>query len=255
MQFMQRDFHVLRRQLRSYAINYGLIYPITYAFAFAYLQSQAYFGPRSTTMGTMLFCGNIIVILMVITYRQTINLLFDLESHKYVEYQITVLNPRLVIVQRILTSTLFTWLFLLPFFPVAYLAVGSKYLQFSAISWLALAGVLFISALCCSAYHQCAAILLPSSDYIGTMWTRVNYILISLGGFWIPLKTMFGYSRVLGTISLLNPLVYVTEGIRQSILGSTEFLSLSVCCTTLLVMTALFIGICWHQFKVRVDHL
>ncbi len=254
LQFLKRDFYIHSKQIKSYLINYVISYPLTGAFAFAYLQTNIYFGTGQARLGTMLFSGNILLVLMLITYKQTIELLFDLENNKFINYQISILHPRLVILERIIFTSLFTFALSLPYFPVAKLILWS-HLDTSATSWPQLLVILYLGSLCCSAYHQLASLVLKSSSQITTLWARVNQVLLHLGGFWIPLYIVRAYSEWLGYVVYLNPLVYISEGLRQALLGGDQFLSFGQCASALIIFSVIFVLLTWRIFKKRVDHI
>lgn len=254
MQFLKRDLHTHRKHFRDYLINYGLLYPAIYAVTLAYLQTNTYFGSGNSRLGTILFAGNILVALMVITYKQTISLLFDLENDRFIDYQITILPPRLVIACRIFSTSLLAFVLALPFFPVAKLLVYSQLYTQNTV-WWQLVVILYLASLCCSAYHQCATLILPSTRQITSLWSRVNHILINFGGFWIPLQTLYAFSPIVGTLAQANPLIYISEGLRQALIGGDQFLSFTICSIMLLAFTLFFTIIAWYQFQRRTDHL
>lgn len=252
--FLWRDAYVHGKHFGRHFINYCLLYPIIYAFCFAYLQTNTYFGQGNTRIGTILFCGNIMLIMMIATYRETVALLFDLENDRFIDYQVTILNPRLVIFERIFFTSLFTFILAIPFFPVGKLVLGSS-LETDATSWHWVYIILYLGSVCCTAYHQLATLLLKKGNQLTSLWSRVNHVLINLGGFWIPLHVMQKYSRILGTIVYANPLLYISEGLRQAVVTGPEFLPLWLCALMLILFSIIFTILCLYQFKKRIDHL
>jgi ABC-type polysaccharide/polyol phosphate export permease len=105
-----------------------------------------------------------------------------------------------------------------------------------------------------AAYHQFFAALI-CMDQIGMFWVRVNYVVMVLGGAFLPTKAIQTYSPLLGKLILLNPLLYVTEGIRGALLGGDEFLSFGICVSMLLLSSVMAIAAAWYVFKRRVDHI
>lgn len=253
-QFFLRDVYVYCRQSWTYIINYCLLYPVMHSFILGYVFPSLYFGSNAALAATTMFSGTIVVNLVVLANIVNIGLLFDLENTRYIDYQITLLSPRLVIVQRILFTSLFTFIILLPFFPISKLLLGSWFVT-TKTSWPALIAMLYLSALCCSAYTQFYACIVPSSRRLRSFWMRINFALITFAGFFIPWHVMKQFSSVLGYVLLLNPLLYITEGLRQAILGSPEYISLWICCSMLLLWTCLLTVACWYFFKKRVDHI
>ncbi len=252
MQFLRRDAYVHTRQLRDHIINYSLIYPTLYMFCFAYLQTAIYFHGQSR-IGAIVFSGTCLVPLVVMAFHITFDLLFDLEKNRHIDYQMMALKPHLIIIEQILFSSIFTFFIMIPFFPLARI-FASSCIDLRHISWPSLYLILYCGSLCVSAYHKLAATLL-TVEKISMFWTRINHILLVLGGFWIPLYTIRSFSPTLGFMLRFNPIVYLTEGLRQSIVGGNDFLPISQCVAALLILSVLFTALACHFFKKRVDHI
>jgi hypothetical protein len=252
LQFLYRDLYVHTRQLLAHIVNYSIIYPALYMFGFAFLQTQIYFNGQAH-IGAIVFSGTCLVPLLVMAFHVTFDLLFDLEKNRHIDFQITLLNPRLILIEQILFASLFTFFIMIPFFPLARIFVSS-YIDLSNISWSSLFIILYLGSLCASAYHKLAAILLTVQK-ISMFWTRVNHILLVLGGFWIPLHIVREFSPTLGFFLRFNPIIYLTEGLRQSVVGGSEFLPIWYCAVALLALSIMFTFLCFYFFKRRVDHI
>jgi ABC-type multidrug transport system permease subunit len=83
----------------------------------------------------------------------------------------------------------------------------------------------------------------------------VIFPMVQLGGLRMPLSVMFQYSYSLGVISLLNPIMFMTEGIRQALFQSSHYLSLAAVFAGLSAGTVLSLVCCLYFFKKRVDHI
>lgn len=252
MQFLHRDLYVYTRQLHNQIVNYSLIYPTLYIFCFAFLQTQIYFHGQSH-IGAIVFAGTCLVPLLVMAFHITFDLLFDLEKNHHIDYQMMVLKPELIIIEQILFSSIFTFFIMIPFFPLARI-FASSFIDLSNISWVSLYLMLYCGSLCASAYHKLAAVLL-TVEKISMFWTRINHVLLVLGGFWIPLYTIRSFSPTLGFLLRFNPIVYLTEGLRQSIVGGNDFLPIPQCIAALLMLSVIFTALACYFFKKRVDHI
>ena len=252
IEFLRRDLYVYTRQLRDHIINYALIYPVLYIFCFAYLQTQIYFHGQ-TNIGATVFAGTCLIPLVVMAFHLTFDLLFDLEKNRHIDFQMTVLAPHLIIIEQILFASLFTFFIMIPYFPLARIFAHSC-INMNHVSWSSLYLILYCGSLCVASYHKLAATLLTVQK-INMFWTRINHILLILGGFWIPLYTIRSFSPTLGLLLRLNPIVYLTEGLRQSIIGGSNFLPLSQCIAALLILSLIFTTLACHFFKKRVDHI
>lgn len=254
MQFLRRDIYVYSQQLIQYMINNVAIYPAMYAFSFAYLQVRAYFGQAGDAMSSYLFAGNIILPLMTTSFFVTFDLFFDLQKNKHVLYQTTILNPRLVLLERMLFSWLFCCMLTLPFYPVAKLLLGGT-LDTSNTDWLMVFVIVVIGSLFCTSYHMLAATVLRCPDQINLLWVRVNLPLFLLGGFFIPRHIIHQFSPALGMLLYLNPATYITDGMRQAMVGGDRFLPIWLCVGVLIVGSVICTLLTWHYFKKRVDHI
>lgn len=260
LRFLQRDFYIQRKYLSIYIINFVFIQPLLFAFQFAYLQSKIFFGHMATTpeeltrISTIMFVGNILFIIMPLTYRLAIPLLFDFEGLKFVSYQISLLNPRLVLIERIFSSTLITFTIILPFYPFIRLLFPLQ-LDTSATSWPLVILLLFLASLTCCSYHYFVACFLKKSSQVIRLWPRANIPLVLLGGFVVPLNIILQASPTFGKLALLNPLIYITEGLRRAFTGSEQFLSIPLCIVALLGFSFVFTALALHYFKKRMDHI
>ena len=256
LQYMYRDAYVHKRKLRDYVVNFVIAYPTIFSLAYGYLQPQAYFGTdaHAIYMGTMLLSGNIVLVIMFFSYKLNIELLFDFENNRMIDYQIMVLDPRLVIVQRVLFNSLLTWAMTLPFFPVAKLILGHQF-DTSATNWLMLAIILLLGSIYGSIHHLLAACVLQKTTQISSLWARVNHIMITFGGFWIPHHVIYQYSPLLGAIMYFNPILYLSEGIRRAILNQDIFFLWHRSCLALVLINILGLIMVFYAFKKRTDHV
>lgn len=255
-QFLRRDIYInVRHKWSTILINHSLIFPILFSISFAYILTNTYFGTGNIRTSTIIFAGNIILPMMITAYKITFDLFFDMQNNRFVNYQITLLHPRLVIFERIIFAWLFTFITTLPFYPIAKICVGN-HLDLSNTNWFYVVILLLLGSLICVCYHQLFTCILTRTDQISILWVRINNILIVLGGFWIPLQVMHNYSPIIGTFVYLNPMIYLTDGLRSAILGNDpQFLSFSICAPVLLGFSIASTLLTWHFFKKRVDHI
>ena len=253
LRFLQRDIYTYRHRFMTYVINYALIYPLIYSFFIGHLQGTAYFG-NDVLLRSSLLIGHILIVILVFANILNIGLIFDLENQRYIDYQLTLLDPRLIMVERILFSSLFTFLISLPFFPIAKLILGEGFIT-AHTSWPKTVCMLYACSLLCATYTQCMVCIIPTSRKVRSFWMRFNFVLNTLGGLFIPWYTMNTLSPVLGYVTLLNPLLYITEGLRQTLLAQEHFLSFSTCMGMLLFYSLLFTLASFYYFKKRVDHI
>lgn len=252
--FLRRDCYVYGKKLKNYLFNYGFLYPLMYASVFGYLQPRILFPDNPVAKGTLLFSANILLIIFIMSFDLGIRLLFDLENNRYIDYQTTRLSPKLVIIQQILFSACFTFLITLPFFPMAKLVMQNSF-DTSNTSWFQLYVIIFLACVFCCTHHFLASCALSSSRKIVSFWMRFNTPMINFGGFWAPFMIIKKFSPTFGKLLLLNPVIYISEGLRQAIIGGNTFLPFWQCAGALIIFSIGAIALTCYFFKKRVDHI
>ena len=253
-EFFRRDTIVHFRRIRSYIINYIVIYPIVWALATGYIMPKVMFGGNASQMGMNLFIGTILAMLFPLAFHLNIDLLFDLQGERHIDYKLMLLSPRLLLLERILFNSCAAWLKVALFFPIAKFYLRA-FLDVSSTNWGMVFLVLFVGSLFCNAYNAFTFCYLRSSLEITNFWMRFNSPLMTFGGFFIPWFIMYEFSPWLGRLVLLNPLLYITEGLRGAILGGGQYIPLGYCMLGMLAGTVLFTGLAMKLFKSRVDHI
>jgi ABC-type multidrug transport system permease subunit len=254
LQFLRRDFYASSTLFGRYLINFSFVRPLLIAISFVYIQGHVILQTKSPDTMTLLVVGNSVIIILSLACNIAMKHLFDRERKRVIDYQLSVLSPHFIILERVIFVTLYTFILLLPFFPMMKLFMGANF-ETTNTSWLATFVILFLGALCCSAYLVLALSVVRSSRYVSSLWMRVNIPLLWLGGLWAPLSVIKKDIPLLGFAAYCNPLTYVSEGLRSAILDSKEFIPVSLCALALILFSVLFVVITFPIFKKRTDHI
>ncbi len=253
-QFIRRELRVYKTELLQLLINHTIILPIMFSISIAYLQARSYFGANAHSMSTLLFSGNIIIPLMTTAFSIMFALFFDLQGNRFIMYQITLLSPRLVVLQRLLFGWGLCFILTAPFYPIGKLLLGTE-LDTTHTSWPAVLLMVLVSTLFCCSYHLLAAIYLTNPASINTLWARINGPMLSLGGLFIPFYIIKKFSSTIGSLMYLNPAIYITDGLRQAIIGGDQFLPLWLCIAVLTCCSVACTLCSIILFKKRVNHI
>ena len=253
LHFLQRDLLILRPMLSRYIINNVMILPCLVIFNDGYVMQMSLFGTNAN-LNTMRFIGSLLLPLLTLTFTMATTLLYDIEHNRFIDYQITVLNPALVILERIVFNAFFTFMLVVPFYPLCKVLLGTKFVT-TQTSWPLLFVMLFLASFTASAYHIAAMCILPNSSMFIRLWARVSAPLFLLGGFVAPWAVMYEISPTVAYVLLLNPFMYISEGIRQSIIGGTFFFSAMTCVSALILFCIFLYGVALWFFKKRMDHV
>ncbi len=252
-EFLRRDFYITAAKLSDYTVNYVLISPLIFNIGVGFLQAPIYFSHDPVAFCNRMLPGNLLMLMMALSFRNAFDLLFDLENNKFVNYQLMLLNPRLILVERILFGTLYTFFSVAPFFFVAKMILGNL-LSSSDVSWIGVYGVIFAGAFCCSAYHMFTVCVI-SLRQVSMLWIRVNFFLTTLARLPIPIRQAYLYSDFLSYAMYACPMVYFVEGVNRAFTQSTVFFALPISMGVLLVSGIIFTVLSWIMFKKRVDHI
>ena len=254
IQLLARDFYVFGKRIASFGINYLLIYPILAIVTFGYIQPGVYFGPGNTKMSVILLVGTFGINMLSLCYTLMASFVFDLEHDRFIDYQISVIPPRILLFKMILFPALIASMISLPYFPLAYLILP-QYFESLNSNWLALMAVIIAASLYCASYIMMGLCIIKKATSIRQFWLRFNWPLVVLGGLWIPWHLLSSNFPSLGYISLFDPFTYFTEGIRSALIGSDQFISYKICIFVLFSFFCMFSLVSVYFFKKRLDHV
>lgn len=253
-QFLRRDLYTSGQLFGRYLINFSFLRPLLFAISFIYIQAHVVLQSQSAYTMTLLMIGNSTMVILALACNIAMKHLFDREKKRVVNYQLSLLDPHFIIFERITFVTLYTYILLLPFFPMMKIFMGTSF-DTTATSWAATFLILFLGTLCCSAYLILALSIIPSSKHISSLWMRVNIPLLWLGGLWAPLSVVKKDIPWLGYIAQCNPITYITEGLRAAILGPHDFVPVHLCALALILFSIFFIVLAFPFFKRKTDHI
>ncbi len=254
LQFLWRDFFVYYKKLWDFLINYMILAPILYTILFGIMYPTFIIPNITPRATTLLYVGSLLLFTFSLTFQLTYEILLDWENDRFMAYQMSIINPRLLIVQRIIFAGLFTFILLIPFFPISKLLMQSQ-LDVSNTNWVKLIICLFFGSMCIASYMVCAMCFMTKSLQTTQFWTRCNIPLLDFGGLWMNWQKFRLFSQPLALVMLANPLICFTEGMRQAIVGGKEFFPFWISIGGMICFTVLFTFGAWHYFKKKTDHI
>ena len=137
-------------------------------------------------------------------------------------------------------------------FPLGKLLVFTEW-NLDTVSWWRLV-ILFISANLFFGYFALwLTSVIKSMTDLNSLWLRYIAPMWMFGGYVYSWQSAYALNHAVGYISLINPMIYVMEGMRAAALGQEGYLPFWVS----VVMLWAFIGGCiWHgtrRLKKRLD--
>ena len=253
-QILSRDFYIFGKRLKTYGINYLLIYPLLAILIFGYVQPGVIFGSASAKASIILMVGTFALNCVQICFSLISPLMYDIEGERYIDYQLTLLPPRLLFFELITFPAIFSFIIAMPFFPLARLLLPS-YFDALNTSWIGLTLMIMVCSYFFASYVMFVMCFIKRAMNVRYFWVRINWPLVVLGGFWVPwslLKTRF---TLYSWLALLDPYTYVTEGLRSALVGSNQFISYPICIASLLIFSIIFNMLGCYYFKRKLDHI
>ena len=254
LEFLRRDFFVQLKRGKDFLINYLILLPILQTVTFG-IMFPTFIVPDVTPRATtLLYVGALLLFTFGLTFNLTFDILLDWKNERFMAYQMSIINPRLLLVQRIVFAGLFAFIFLVPFFPISKLIMQSQ-LDTSNTSWLKLVLCMFFGSMCIASYMGAAMSIMKSPLQTVQFWTRFNIPLIDLGGLWINWQKIRLFWQPLALVLLVNPIFFFTEGMRQALVGGDEFFPFWFSLTGLITCTIVLNLIAFYYFKKKTDHI
>ena len=244
---LRRDVRVARRELPSFLLRTTL-QPIMFTIVFGYLLPKMGFLGRGYTAA--LLPGVLAVSLaMAAVQAVTLPMAVDFAATKEIEDRLLApVSTRLVAIEKVVSGMLQGLVSALFVLPLARLIMGP-------IPGLTLShgGEVFAVALLGAAAFSAMGLLLGTAvqpQHIGLMFSMIVAPMIFFGCTYYPWHGLDAVPMVKYLV-LINPLVYVSEGMRASLTPGVPHMPLVVAMAMLLVLTAVFGGLGLRAFDRR----
>lgn len=250
--FCYRDISVYARWVPGFIYSYSLQYPVLYGLCFGYLLPKIGMGGSAIMCVSVMAIGTILYGLFTAGFGICSEFLMDFEKARTIDYKVQFMPLWLIISQKIIFNAIFIFASCLLYIPMLKLLFYNDF-DISNISWGKTYLMLLVSCFFIAAFQICFACAVSSRQSIRHLWRRVNYPMIIFGGFLVPWKPMNCYSPVMGYLGLLNPVTYITEGLRRAVLGIDSFFPVYYCVTALTLATLFCAGLSVILLRRKID--
>lgn len=180
-------------------------------------------------------------------------LISDIEGERTISYTLTLPIPSWLVFVYIgiywaLNSVLITFLL----FPLGKLIIFNQF-DLSQISYLKLIPMYISMNLFYGFFSLWMTSMLKNMGDVGSLWVRVINPLIMFGAYFYSWHAIYELSHSIAIITLINPMVYVMEGMRAAALGQEGSISFWICLPVVWIFT---IACAWHgtrRLQKRLD--
>jgi len=209
----------------------------------------------SSKFGTFIMIGNIAAWGMLEVGTNVSILISDLLGIQSTSYYLTLPIPQSWIFIRIGLSDAFkSFISTLPMIPIGKLVLWN-HVSLSDIAY----GKLIISYIVAHLFFGFFGLFLasktPNLEYITTIKQRIIFPLWFIGCYQFTWDMLYNVNPTIAYINLLNPIVYIMEGMRSAIVSDYALIPYQTCIAMTIIFTFLFGYLGIRGFKKRLDCL
>lgn len=177
----------------------------------------------------------------------------DIEGDRTISYLLTLPVPSTyILLYFALWWGVSTALISVLMFPLGKLFLWTQF-NLYAISYWRLVLMFFTVCIFYGVFSLWITSIFEKMTNIGHLWVRVLIPLYMFGAFFFPWKVFYNYSAIAGILVLIDPLVFVAEGMRAACLGQAEFLPFFVSFFALWVFIILMGSQAVRRLRRRLD--
>ncbi|MBI2352617.1 hypothetical protein HYV11_00015 [Candidatus Dependentiae bacterium] len=246
-----RDTRVFKKHIIARFID-ACVWTSIVLFVSQYIMPQ--FG-ISSNFGAFIMIGNIAAWGMFEVGTNVSILISDLLGIQSISYYLTLPIPQSWIFIRIGLSDAFkSFISTLPMIPI-----GKIVLVDHVSCTHILYGKLIFSYFCAHLFFGFFGLFLasitPNLDYITTIKLRIIFPLWFLGCYQFTWHMLYKSYPKVAYLNLLNPVVYIMEGMRSTVISEYQLLPYSLCMVMIILFTIAFGYLGIKGFKKRLDCL
>ncbi len=229
IQLMRKDLVQFRRVYRGRFFDTCLL-------LFTNMAVFGYFMPDfgiSSSYAAYLLLGAIASFGLFDTTNQVGDLLSDLDGDQTIQFTLAMPAPYWVIFGQLSAKWVVQNVLLcVPLFLVGKLILWNQF-DLKTIHWPQMT-LIFITASCFfGVFGLWMTAVIQRIKSLSTLYLRFIVPLFMFGAYFFTWKSTFGISPILSYALLINPMVYVMEGMHAAGLGQAGFLPLWTCCLAL----------------------
>lgn len=216
---LQKDLLTFSRQYKGKLFDTVLLFVIN-ILVFAYLMS----GDLKGNYGPFFAFGALATFGFVDIVGKISMLTSDIEGDRTISSCLIMPSKAWIIFLEIgCFWALSSFLLILPLFPLAKLLLWNS-LDLSKISIIKLILILPISHLFFGIFALWLASIIKGLQDVGNLWLRVVMPLWMFGAYFFSWQSVYKIHPLVSYLFLLDPIVYVNEGLRSACLGSEGYL-------------------------------
>lgn len=203
--------------------------------------------------GTFIMIGNIAAWGMLEVGTNISILLADLAGTQSTTYYLTLPIPQSWIFVRIgLMDAYKSFVSTLPMIPIGKLILWN-HVSLTEIAYGKLLVSYILGHLFFGFFGLFLASITPNLNYLTTIKLRIIFPLWFIGGYQFTWGMLYQTNPTLAYLNLANPVIYIMEGMKSSVLTDYHLISYPICMIMIIGFTLLFGVLGVQIFKKRLD--
>jgi len=249
-------WQLMRKDLKQFRRNYpGRFFDTCFLF-FTNLVVFGYFLPElgvSSSYGPFILIGAIASFGLFDIIAQVGELIFDIEGDRKITFTLSMPVPYWVVfTQLAIKWAVSTLLLCLPLFLVGKLILWKNF-DLSQIDIFRLFVIFPTGCLFFGFFSLWLTGILKKIQNLSSLFLRVINPLFMFGGYFFSWQSSFEFSPYIGYLILINPMIYIMEGMRAASLGQEGYLPFWSCFFALWGFILIFGTHAIFSLKRRLD--
>jgi len=233
---LQRDLKILKSELFDLVTN-SLIQVGLNALLFGYLLPAM--GIKPSIIGPM-YLGIVMLVLYELGFAISANTSMDLAYNRFIDYQATFSLPkRWLFAEYLSMFVIKAFVISVPAILVGTKLLGNR-LGIIQTNWPLFFIVYFIATIFLGLLFLYLAMGSSFEWFNDNVWPRCLSPIVNFGCVFFTWKMAYSLYPFLGYILLLNPMTYICEGVRSTIIGGNQFIDARICIAVLIGWSIVF---------------
>lgn len=176
-----------------------------------------------------LYLVNICQLLFLLGFNLAFNLIFDLKFDRFIQYHFTLpINKRWLFAEYVCSFMLKCITVSLPLVSLGLFLLRDV-ISLSQANWLQFALIYTSSMIFFALLFLTMSFQYEYKWFLDNIWPRRLSPLFLLSASFFPWYKVNAFSHFFAYLFLLNPITYIVEGFRRTLLGNSDFLPFWLC--------------------------
>ena len=204
------------------------------------------------SLSAPLFLGTNVITIISLSYTRMVRIKSDIEFKHFINYHFTLpITKSWLLAEYVLAFIFDITISILPALILGLILIdGAVIFKFNPFAFVL---IFLISLIFIAISFLFLAFKFSWVWLINNTWERMLSPLTQLGCLFFMWQNLEKFSPLLSKFILLNPVTYISEGLRASLFGTEKYLPILVCLLVLLFSTIIMAILMWRAMKKRMD--